>query len=50
MASIRKICQYASTFSSITFEDIDSMITTSVNRAREKKPEADTPVEMLFKL
>ena len=34
----------------ITFEDIDSMITTSVNRAREKKPEADTPVEMLFKL
>lgn len=50
MASIRKICQYASTFSGITFEDIDSMITTSVNRAREKKPEADTPVEMLFKL
>ena len=50
MASIRKICQYASTFSGITFEDIDSMITTSVNRARDKKPEADTPVEMLFKL
>lgn len=50
MASIRQICQYASTFSAITFEDMDSMITASVNREREKKPESDSPVENLFKL
>ena len=50
MASIRQVCQYASTFSAITFEDMDSMITASVNREREKKTESDSPVEKLFKL
>lgn len=50
MASIRQVCQYASTFSALTFEDIDSMITTSLNRKREKRAELDTPVEDLFKL
>lgn len=50
MASIRQICQYASTFSAITFEDMDSMITASVNRLRDKKPESDSPIEALFKL
>lgn len=50
MASIRSICQYSSTFSAITFEDIDSMITASVNRLREKKEESESPIEGLFKL
>ena len=50
MASIREICQYASTFSAITFEDMDSMITASVNRGREKKEESESPIEGLFKL
>lgn len=46
----RQICQYASTFSSITFEDIDSMITTSVNRSREHKKDAYSPVEKIIKM
>lgn len=50
MASIRSICQYASTFSAITFEDMDSMITASVNRLRDKKDESESPVENLFKM
>ena len=50
MASIREICQYASTFSAITFEDMDSMICASINRERDKKEESYSPVEKLFKM
>lgn len=49
MAKIREICQYASTFSAMTFEDINSMITTSVNRTRENKEEMVSPVEKIIK-
>lgn len=49
-ADLRKVCQYASTFSSVTFEDIDTMITTSINRARNKIPEMYTPVEQTIKM
>lgn len=49
MASIRQICQLASTFSAVTFEDIDSMITSSLNRTRDKKEEAFTPIENIIK-
>ena len=50
MASIRQICQYTSTFTAVTFEDIDSMITTSLNRSRDKKPEAESPIEKIIKM
>lgn len=50
MASIRQICQYTSTFTALTFEDIDSMITTSLNRTRERNPEADSPIEKIIKM
>lgn len=50
MVSVRQVCQYASTFSAITFEDFDSMVTTSVNREREHRKENDSPVEALFKM
>lgn len=46
----RKICQYASTFSGITFEDIDTMISTSINRARKKTKESFSPVEEVIKM
>lgn len=46
----RQIAQYASTFTSMTFEDLDSMITTSLNRTRTKGKEAFTPVEDIIKL
>lgn len=49
-ASNRQVCQYASTFSSMTFEDIDSMITTSLNRTRTHGYETPTPVEDIIKM
>ena len=50
MASVRQICQYTSTFTAVTFEDIDSMITTSLNRSRDKIPEAESPIEQIIKM
>lgn len=50
MYNIRKICQYTSTFNAMTFEDIDSMITTSLNRTKTKADEIESPVEQLLKL
>lgn len=49
-ASIRQICQYTSTFTALTFEDIDSMITTSLNRSRNKGQEIESPVEKVIKM
>ena len=49
-ASIRQICQYASTFTSIIFEDFDSMVTASINRTREGKEEAESPLESIIKM
>ena len=49
VSSIRQICQYNSTFTAITYEDMDSMITTSLNRSREKKQERESPVEQIIK-
>ena len=50
MASIRQICQYTSTFTAITFEDLDSMVTTSLNRERENIPETESPIEKIIKM
>jgi hypothetical protein len=50
MNNIRQICQYTSTFTALTFEDIDSMITTSLNRTRTNGHEAYSPIESLIKL
>ena len=49
MGSIRQICQYNSTFTALTFEDIDSMITTSLNKSREHSKEIVSPVEQIIK-
>lgn len=50
MNNIRQICQYTSTFTALTFEDVDAMVTTSLNRTRKHKPEAVSPLEDLIKL
>lgn len=50
MNNIRQICQYTSTFTALTFEDIDAMVTTSLNRTRTHSEEAYSPVEQLLKL
>lgn len=47
--NIRRACQYASTFSAITFEDVDTMITASLNRSAQNKEEAYTPIEEIIK-
>lgn len=48
-ATIRQVCQYSSTFTALTFEDFDSMITTSLNRTREHSEEAESPLEQIIK-
>lgn len=48
-ASIRQICQYNSTFTALTYEDMDSMITTSLNKSRDKVKERESPVEKIIK-
>jgi hypothetical protein len=50
MSSIREICQYTSTFTAITFEDMDLMITSSLNRSNKKVKEEEAPTEVLLKL
>lgn len=50
MNNIRQICQYTSTFTALTFEDIDAMVTTSLNRTRNKSNEAYSPIENLLKM
>jgi hypothetical protein len=50
MSSVRSICQYSSTFQSLTFEDIDSMITSSLNRTRRGIADPPTPVEAVIKM
>lgn len=50
MASIRQICQYSSTYTAMTFEDMNSMITSSLNKARNKTEEAASPIEKIIKM
>lgn len=50
LASIRQICQYASTFTALTYEDMDTMITTSLNRQRDGIKETETPLEQIIKM
>lgn len=50
MKPVRQICQYTSTFAGVTFEDIDSMITTSLNRTIRKEKEIQGPTEGILKL
>lgn len=49
LLSARQICQYNSTFTALTFEDIDSMITTSLNKSCKKEKERPSPVEQIIK-
>lgn len=48
--SINKVCSMSSTFSAITFENMDEMIITSVNMRRYGKQEKDTPLEKIIKM
>jgi hypothetical protein len=49
-ANIREICARNSTFAAMTFEDIDSMITSSLNINKYDKQESDSPIEKIIKM
>lgn len=50
MKNVRQICQYTSTYAAVTFEDIDSMITSSLNRTKRGDEEIKAPTESILKL
>lgn len=50
VASTRQVCQYTSTLTALTFEDIDTMITSSINRTRSGKKEPYSPSEKIIKM
>lgn len=49
-SNINKICSMSSTFSAVTFENMDEMIITSVNMKRYNKEQKDSPLEKIIKL
>ena len=48
LISIKKIAQFNSTFTSITFEDFNTALTMSVNKAREHRKETESPMEKII--
>lgn len=48
-ANIREICARQSTFTAITFEDMDSMITSSLNMD-DSKEQVESPIEKIIKM
>lgn len=49
-ANIREICARNSTFAALTFEDMDAMITSSLNIHKYKKDETVSPIEKIIKM
>lgn len=49
-ANIREICARNSTFAALTFEDLDQMITSSLNINKYNKTETESPIEKIIKM
>ena len=49
-ANIREICAKNSVFAALTFEDMDSMITSSLNITNYKRTETESPIEKIIKM
>lgn len=49
-ANIREMCSRNSTFAALTFEDMDSMITASLNMNRYNKKQVESPIEKVIKM
>ena len=49
-ANMREICSRNSTFAALTFEDMDSMITTSLNMKNYNKKQVESPIEKIIKM
>lgn len=50
MVNNRQICQFTSTFTALTFEDFDSMVTSSLKRTKEGIQEPVSPLEQIIKM
>lgn len=49
-ANARAVCANNSTFSALTFEDIDSMLVSAINKSRYNKKENESPVEQIIRV
>lgn len=49
-SNIREICSRTSTFAALTFEDMDSMITSSLNMKNYNKKQVESPLEKILKM
>ena len=49
IANFRDICKYNSIFSSVTFEDFDTMVGNALNVSRTKRKQIESPVEKIMK-
>ena len=49
-SNIREICSRNSTFSALTFEDFDMMLTSSLNMTNYNKKQVDSPIEQVIKM
>lgn len=49
IANFRDICKYNSIFSSITFEDFDTMVGAALNVSRTNRKQIESPVEKIMK-
>jgi len=49
-SNIREICSRNSTFSALTFEDFDSMLTASLNMNKYNKKQVESPIEKVIKM
>lgn len=50
VANIRETCRYTSTFAGMTYEDFDSMVTSSLKRTKDHQEEPESPLEKIIKL
>jgi len=49
-ANIREICARNSTFAALTYEDMDAMITSSLNIKNYNREETESPIEKIIKM
>ena len=49
-ANIRELCARNSTFAALTFEDMDAMLTSSININKLNKEEVESPLEKILKM
>ena len=49
-ANVRELCSRNSTFAALTFEDMDSMITASLNMHKYNKKQTESPIEKVIKM